>query len=208
MPGRTYGWRVRVLALLVVTVLSQIAAVANSGDSVGTAGPDLPKVSNLVGDNFRISGSSATADDGDPVVADVPIDWTLLKTLREVFELTGAKEGCGVGDCGACTVIVDGDAVNACLYPIPEIHGKQVLTIEGVANADGSLHPIQQAFIENNGVQCGFCTSGMIMSAKALLDETPEPEETDIRSAIAGNICRCTGYVQIIESIEMASKNE
>ncbi|MDX2447374.1 MAG: (2Fe-2S)-binding protein [Desulfobacterales bacterium] len=145
---------------------------------------------------------------GDPVVADVPRDWTLLKTLREVFELTGAKEGCGVGDCGACTVIVDGDAVNACLYPIPEIEGKQVLTIEGVAKPDGSLHPIQQAFIENNGVQCGFCTSGMIMSAKALLDETPEPEEADIRSAIAGNLCRCTGYVQIIESIEMATKHE
>ena len=84
---------------------------------------------------------------GDPVVADVPRDWTLLKTLREVFELTGAKEGCGVGDCGACTVIVDGDAVNACLYPIPEIEGKQVLTIEGVAKPDGSLHPIQQAFM-------------------------------------------------------------
>ena len=145
---------------------------------------------------------------GDLVVADVPTDWTLLKTLRDVFELTGAKEGCGVGDCGACTVIVDGDAVNACLYPIPEIEGKQVLTIEGVAKLDGSLHPIQQAFIENNGVQCGFCTSGMIMSAKALLNETPEPEEADIRSAIAGNICRCTGYVQIIESIEMANKIE
>jgi len=145
---------------------------------------------------------------GDLVVADVPTDWTLLKTLRDVFELTGAKEGCGVGDCGACTVIVDGDAVNACLYPIPEIEGKQVLTIEGVAKLDGSLHPIQQAFIENNGVQCGFCTSGMIMSAKALLNETPEPEEADIRSAIAGNICRCTGYVQIIESIEMATKFE
>ena len=145
---------------------------------------------------------------GDLVVADVPTDWTLLKTLRDVFELTGAKEGCGVGDCGACTVIVDGDAVNACLYPIPEIEGKQVLTIEGVAKLDGSLHPIQQAFIENNGVQCGFCTSGMIMSAKALLNETPEPEEADIRTAIAGNICRCTGYVQIIESIEMANKIE
>ena len=143
---------------------------------------------------------------GDLVVADVPTDWTLLKTLRDVFELTGAKEGCGVGDCGACTVIVDGDAVNACLYPIPEIEGKQVLTIEGVAKLDGSLHPIQQAFIENNGVQCGFCTSGMIMSAKALLDENPEPTEADIRTAISGNICRCTGYVQIVESIEMANK--
>ena len=141
---------------------------------------------------------------GDPVTANVPVSWTLLKTLRETFELTGAKEGCGVGDCGACTVIIDGDAVNACLYPIPEIEGKNVLTIEGVARPDGSLHPIQKAFIENNGVQCGFCTSGMIMSAKALLEENPEPTEGDIRTAISGNLCRCTGYVQIVESIQEA----
>jgi carbon-monoxide dehydrogenase small subunit len=139
---------------------------------------------------------------GDPVTANVPVGWTLLKTLRETFELTGAKEGCGVGDCGACTVIIDGNAVNACLYPIPEIEGKNVLTIEGVARPDGSLHPIQKAFIENNGVQCGFCTSGMIMSAKALLEENPEPTEGDIRTAISGNLCRCTGYVQIVESIQ------
>ena len=139
---------------------------------------------------------------GDSVTANVPVGWTLLKTLRETFELTGAKEGCGVGDCGACTVIIDGDAVNACLYPIPEIEGKNVLTIEGVARPDGSLHPIQKAFIENNGVQCGFCTSGMIMSAKALLEENPEPTEGDIRTAISGNLCRCTGYVQIVESIQ------
>jgi carbon-monoxide dehydrogenase small subunit len=141
---------------------------------------------------------------GDLVTADVPMNWTLLKTLRETFELTGAKEGCGVGECGACTVIIDGDAVNACLYPIPEIEGKTVLTIEGVARPDGSLHPIQKAFLENNGVQCGFCTSGMIMSAKALLEENPKPTEADIRTAISGNICRCTGYVQIIESIQEA----
>ena len=143
---------------------------------------------------------------GDPVTADVPMNWTLLKTLRDIFELTGAKEGCGVGECGACTVIIDGDAVNACLYPIPEVEGKKVLTIEGIAGSDGSLHPIQKAFLENNGVQCGFCTSGMIMSAKALLEENPEPTEADIRRAISGNICRCTGYVQIVESIEMANK--
>jgi len=139
---------------------------------------------------------------GDSVTADVPMGWTLLKALREIFELTGAKEGCGVGECGACTVIVDGDAVNACLYPIPEVEGKNVLTIEGIARPDGSLHPIQKAFIENNGVQCGFCTSGMIMSAKALLEENPKPGEADIRTAISGNFCRCTGYVQIIESIQ------
>ena len=148
--------------------------------------------------NFNLNGEAVTAD--------VPVTWTLLRTLREKFELTGAKEGCGVGECGACTVLIDGESVNACLYPVPEIEGKVVRTIEGLAHADGTLDPIQQAFIENNGVQCGYCTSGMIMSAKALLEQNPQPAESDIRTAISGNICRCTGYVQIVESIEMAAK--
>jgi aerobic-type carbon monoxide dehydrogenase small subunit (CoxS/CutS family) len=143
---------------------------------------------------------------GDAVTAEVPPSWTLLKTLREYFELTGAKEGCGAGECGACTVIVDGEAVNSCLYPVPEVEGKAVTTIEGIAGKDGTLHPLQQAFIENNGVQCGFCTSGMIMSAKSLLDQNPAPTEGDIRKAIAGNLCRCTGYVQIVESIDKAAE--
>ena len=143
---------------------------------------------------------------GDPVTAEVPVTWSLLKTLRDHFELTGAKEGCGVGECGACTVIVDGDAVNSCLFPICEAEGKSVTTIEGVAEEDGTLHPIQKAFLENNGVQCGYCTSGMIMSAKALLDKNPDAKENDIRTSIAGNFCRCTGYVQIVEAIEMAGK--
>jgi aerobic-type carbon monoxide dehydrogenase small subunit (CoxS/CutS family) len=143
---------------------------------------------------------------GDAVTAEVPPSWTLLKTLREYFELTGAKEGCGAGECGACTVIVDGEAVNSCLYPAPEVEGKAVTTIEGIAAKDGALHPLQQAFIENNGVQCGFCTSGMIMSAKSLLDQNPAPTEGEIRKAIAGNLCRCTGYVQIVESIEKAAE--
>lgn len=143
---------------------------------------------------------------GDPVEAEVPVTWTLLKTVRDHFELTGSKEGCGVGECGACTMIVDGDAVNACLYPIAEVEGKQVATIEGMAAQDGALHPLQNAFLENNGVQCGFCTSGMLMSAKALLDKTSRPDQEAIRTAVSGNICRCTGYVQIIEAIDMASK--
>lgn len=143
---------------------------------------------------------------GYPVTAEVPVTWSLLKTLREDFELTGAKEGCGVGECGACTVIVDGDAVNSCLYPAFEVEGKSITTIEGIAGEDGTLHPIQTAFLENNGVQCGYCTSGMIMSAKALLDQNPDPAENDIRTNIAGNFCRCTGYVQIVEAIEMAAR--
>jgi aerobic carbon-monoxide dehydrogenase small subunit len=141
----------------------------------------------------------------ESVTADVPPTWTLLKTLREYFELTGVKEGCGEGECGACTVIVDGDAVNSCLYPIAEIEGKRVETVEGIASTDGTLHPLQQAFIENNGVQCGYCTSGMLMSAKALLDRNPTPTEEDIRLAISGNLCRCTGYVQIVESVQQAA---
>ena len=143
---------------------------------------------------------------GQQVTTKVPATWNLLRTLRDCFELTGAKEGCGEGECGACSVIVDGQAVNACLYPIMEVEGCAVTTIEGLAQADGGLHPIQQAFIDNNGVQCGYCTSGMIMSAKALLDKTPQPSETEIRAGIAGNLCRCTGYVQIVEAIQMASK--
>jgi len=143
---------------------------------------------------------------GDSVTAEVPMTWTLLKTLREYFELTGAKEGCGVGECGACTVIMDGQAINSCLCPIPEVEGRSVNTIEGLADEDGTLHPLQDAFLKNNGVQCGFCTSGMIMSSKALLDQNPDPTEDDIRTGIAGNFCRCTGYVQIVESIEMAAK--
>lgn len=143
---------------------------------------------------------------GDKVTAEVPPTWTLLNTLREYFELTGPKEGCGAGECGACTVIVDGKAVNSCIYPIPEVQGKSVTTIEGIAGKDGTLHPLQKAFIENNGVQCGFCTSGMIMAAKALLDHNPDPTEDEIRTGIAGNLCRCTGYVQIVESIEKAGE--
>ena len=143
---------------------------------------------------------------GDAVTAEVPVTWTLLRTLREFFELTGPKEGCGAGECGACTVIIDGEAINSCLYPIPEVEGRAVTTIEGIADSDGTLHPLQNAFLENNGVQCGFCTSGMIMSAKSLLDHKPDPTEDEIRTSIAGNLCRCTGYVQIVEAIEMAAE--
>ena len=137
---------------------------------------------------------------------EIPPNISLLDLLRDHVGLTGTKKGCEIGECGACTVIVDGQAVNSCLYPIPEVEGKSVTTIEGIAAKDGALHPIQKAFLENNGVQCGFCTSGMIMSAKALLDQNPDPNEEDIRKGIAGNFCRCTGYVQIVESIEMAAK--
>ena len=131
--------------------------------------------------------------------------WTLLHLIREELGYTGTKEGCGSGECGACTVIVDGQAVNSCLYLAAEIDGRELVTVEGLASADGTLHPIQKAFVEKGGIQCGFCSPGMIMSAKALLDENSNAGEDEIKEAIAGNLCRCTGYVQIIESIKSVS---
>lgn len=131
---------------------------------------------------------------------------TLLEVLRAELGLTGAKRACETGDCGACTVLVDGKAVTSCLVLAVEAQGKEILTIEGLAK-DGQLHPLQSAFVEHGGIQCGFCTPGMILSAKALLDENPEPTEEEVRRAIAGNLCRCTGYVKIVEAIVAASRN-
>jgi carbon-monoxide dehydrogenase small subunit len=131
--------------------------------------------------------------------------WTLLHLIREELGYTGTKEGCGSGECGACTVIVDGEAVNSCLYLAAEIDGRELLTIEGLASEDGTLHPIQKAFVENGGIQCGYCSPGMILSAKALLDENANANEAEIKEAIAGNLCRCTGYVQIIDAIKSVS---
>jgi len=131
---------------------------------------------------------------------------TLLEVIRDKVGLTGTKEGCGLGECGACTVIMDGKTVNSCLVLAVEADGKQITTIEGLADGD-KLHPVQQAFVEHGGLQCGFCTPGMIMSAKALLDENPHPSEAEIRRGIAGNLCRCTGYTKIIESITSAAQN-
>lgn len=142
---------------------------------------------------------------GDTVQVEVHPHWNLLRVLREELELTGAKQGCGEGECGACTVLVNGLPINSCIYPIIEVEGKDVLTIEGLASRDGALHPLQEAFLEKAGVQCGFCTPGMIMSAKALLDKNPDPGEEEIREALAGNMCRCTGYVQIIDSVKHAA---
>ena len=130
---------------------------------------------------------------------------TLLEVIRENLGLTGTKEGCGVGECGACTVIMDGKTVNACLVLAPEADGKEITTIEGLAQGE-KLDPIQQAFYEIGGLQCGFCTPGMIMSTKALLAETPEPTDQEIRKGLEGNFCRCTGYTKIFESVREASR--
>jgi len=132
--------------------------------------------------------------------ADCPPETTLLKFLREHLNLTGAKLGCDVGDCGTCTVIVDGESVNSCLMLAARAAGHDVTTVEGLANSQ-QLHPIQQAFEEHGALQCGFCGPGMIMSAKDLLDKNTEPSVLEIRDALSGNLCRCTGYTKIIEAI-------
>lgn len=129
---------------------------------------------------------------------------TLLDVIREDLGLTGAKEGCGEGECGACTVLMDGKAVNACLILAAEANGKAITTIEGLADGE-VLHPIQQAFVDIGGLQCGFCTPGMILSAKALLDANRNPTDEEIRKGLEGNFCRCTGYTKIIESVRVAA---
>jgi carbon-monoxide dehydrogenase small subunit len=128
----------------------------------------------------------------------------LLDVLREDLRLTGTKEGCGEGECGACSVIVDGEVINSCLVPVCQVNGSTILTVEGLAR-DGRLDPLQQAFLECGGAQCGICTPGMLIAARALLEVNAHPSREDIKEAIAGNLCRCTGYVKIIDAIEQAS---
>jgi len=130
----------------------------------------------------------------------------LIDVLRDTLGLTGTKEGCSEGECGACTVLVDGRAVNSCLFPAIEADGCRVTTVEGLVGPGGSLSVVQKAFLEGGGVQCGFCTPGMIMTAAAFLDEHPDPTDADIRDALTGNLCRCTGYVQIVDSIRRAAQ--
>ena len=130
---------------------------------------------------------------------------SLLDVLRNELNLTGTKKGCNEGDCGACTVIMNGRTVNACLVLAVEAEGQKIMTVEGLAQGP-DLHPLQQAFIRYGGFQCGFCTPGMLLSAKALLDENPDPTDEEIRRGISGNLCRCTGYVKIVQSIREAAR--
>ncbi len=142
---------------------------------------------------------------GDACKVLVPPHRPLVDVLRDDVGLTGTKKGCGAGECGACTVLMDGKPVNSCLVLAVQADGKDIVTIEGLAQ-DDRLHPIQEAFVQHGAIQCGYCSPGMILIAKALLDENPRPTELEVKQAIAGNICRCTGYVKIVEAIQAASR--
>ena len=142
---------------------------------------------------------------GKPIQIETESNRRLIDLLREDLKLTGTKEGCGIGECGACTVLLNGKPVNSCLILVGQINGAEIMTIEGLAK-NGALHPVQENFIKHGAVQCGFCTPGMLMSAYALLLENPEPTEDEIKEAIAGNLCRCTGYKQIIEAIQKTAE--
>jgi len=141
---------------------------------------------------------------GEPVEFLAGADQSLLDALRDELGLTGSKEGCGSGDCGACSVIIDGRLACACLIFAPEAEGRQIETVEGLATA-GRMHPLQQQFLEQAALQCGFCTPGFLVAAKALLDRNPDPTETEIRYALAGNLCRCTGYDKIVRAVQEAA---
>jgi aerobic carbon-monoxide dehydrogenase small subunit len=144
---------------------------------------------------------------GRKVAPVIPTTVTSLHVIREILGLKGAKEGCGIGECGACTIVVDGKAVNSCLMLGAQLDGTEVLTVEGLASGE-KLHPLQEKFIENYAVQCGFCTPGILMSTYALFEEKKNPDRQEIAKAVAGNLCRCTGYQQIITSIEAAVQSQ
>ncbi|MFN2225665.1 MAG: (2Fe-2S)-binding protein [Anaerolineae bacterium] len=143
---------------------------------------------------------------GQPVAVEAPAHITLLHLLREHLGLTGAKPGCEVGECGACSVILDGRVVNSCQLLAPQVHGREVVTIEGIAAADGGPSDLQLAFLEFGAVQCGYCTPGMVVAAEAFLARHPNPTRAEIREAISGSLCRCTGYQQIVDAIEATAK--
>ncbi len=144
---------------------------------------------------------------GKVVETDAPVDSSLLTVLRDYLGLTGTKEGCGVGECGACSVLLDGKLINSCLVLAAQASGHRIVTIEGVSAPDGSPSDLQQAFIQYGAVQCGFCTPGMVLAGEALLNDNPQPTRMEIREAIAGNLCRCTGYQQIVDAIQQTAQS-
>ena len=153
----------------------------------------------MISINFTINGEKKQLE--------IPAGLTALELIRDRFDLKGSKEGCGIGECGACTIVVDGRAVNACLMFATQLDGCEVLTVEGLTQ-DGEMHPIQEAFAEKHAVQCGFCTPGLLMSTRALLAGHPRPNRAEIVKAISGNLCRCTGYHSIVEAVEEAARRQ
>jgi carbon-monoxide dehydrogenase small subunit len=144
---------------------------------------------------------------GSPVSVDAPTRASLLSVLRDYLGLTGTKQGCGIGECGACSVLLDGRLVNSCLVLAPQVGSREVVTIEGVRGPEGGANDLQQAFIDYGAVQCGYCTPGMVLAGEALLASNPRPSRQQIREAIAGNLCRCTGYQQIVDAIEATARH-
>ena len=179
--------------LVKVMTARMLAKAAEEAASQGSDKRSMPK--QII--NLRINGS--------PQEVAVEPSWTLLETVREALGYTGAKEGCGTGDCGACSMLVDGRLITSCLMLAPQADGREVVSIEGLAT-NGTLHPVQQAFIDTGGVQCGFCTPGMVMAATDLLTHNPKPTFEEIREGLAGNLCRCTGYTKIFQAVELAAQ--
>ena len=207
-----------VLAVLVRRALEQCASPVPrthhaTGATAASAGVSAPvaKARTAAAASFQASPRAAasvtvnTTINGRPYTLQVPAHRTLLDLLREQLGLTGTKCGCEIGECGACTVLLDGEPVNSCLVLGPQIHGRAVQTVEGLAQK-GKLDPLQAAFLDQHAVQCGYCTPGLLMSAKALLEWNPQPTEKDIRTAISGNLCRCTGYQQVVKAIRAAAR--
>jgi carbon-monoxide dehydrogenase medium subunit len=202
------AYRSHMLAVCTGRALRAIAAgehAARPPESPVLLWPQPEKTRPAAPGRFDGDGAIETTINGQPYAFTTGHDKTLLRLLREEALLTGTKEGCAEGECGACTVFLDGAAVMACLVPAPRAHGAHITTVEGLAQ-DGRLHPVQQAFIEDGAVQCGYCTPGFLMSAAMLLEERPRPGPDDIRTAITGNLCRCTGYYKILDAIEHAAQ--
>ncbi len=197
-------YRRRLVGVFVKRAMEQLTSTVEEAERPVPSSTEAPEVSGNLTAASAIPREVTFELNGEQTTIDSVATPRLLDALRGTLRLTGTKEGCGAGQCGACTVLVDGRAVLSCLYPTQEVEGREVTTIEGLVSPDNALSPVQRAFAEHGGIQCGFCTSGMVLAATALLDANPDPTEEQIRTALLGNLCRCTGYVQIVEAVKKA----